>query len=81
MSEKLFNLKHEIGGVYNLKLNGDYYKVTLISINEAVSPNTTRVLIREHSIESFTNGNRLRKRHTKKSEVVPCTEVPLNDLW
>ncbi len=81
MSEKLFNLKYEIGGVYNLKLNGDYYKVTLISINEAVSPNTARVLVREHSIESFVNGAGLRKRHTKKSEVVPCAEVLLSDLW
>lgn len=81
MSEKLLNLKYEIGGVYNLKFNGDYYKVTLISINKEVNPILARVLIREHSIESFTNGTRLRKRHTKKSEVVPCTEVPLNDLW
>ena len=81
MLEKLKGHEYQIGHVYKLKLDGHFYQVTLIAIDETQNPPLARVLIREHSVDSFINHSGSRKRHTKKSEVVPCANVPLNDLW
>jgi hypothetical protein len=72
--------EYQIGRAYRLKLNDAHYRVTLIDIDRTSSPPRAHVIIREHSVDSFRGLSSVRKRHTKKSETVPCTDVPLNDL-
>lgn len=81
MIELMPRTEYKIGGSYNLKLDGLCYRVTLMSIDHDQSPPTAHVIIREHSIDSFNGDSSVRRRHTKHSEAVPCTDVLLHDLW
>ena len=71
---------YQIGGEYNLKLSGSYYKVTLIAIDSSQNPPIANVLIREHPVDSFEGDSMVRKRHKKRGEAVPIANVPLTDL-
>lgn len=75
------DVKYEVGHVYKLKLDNSYYRVTLISVDYSQNPPMAHVIIREHSVDSFIGDSNIRRRHTKHSEVVPCADVPLYDLW
>ena len=81
MAELSPEIEYRIGRSYRLKLNDSYYRVTLMSIDYEHDPPIAHVIIREHSVDSFNGDSDVRKRHTKHSEVVPCTDVPLSDLW
>ncbi len=72
--------EYRIGTAYRLKLNGFYYRATLMEINRSVESPQAHVIIQEHSVGSFLGESTSRKRHTKHSEVVPCTDIPLTDL-
>ncbi len=72
---------YEIGNVYSIKLGNSYYRVTLMHIDYSVKPPFANVVIREHSVDSFIGLSSNRRRHTKKSEFVPCKRVPLESLY
>jgi hypothetical protein len=72
--------KYKIGRAYRLKRDGAYYWATLISIDKQVRPPRANVIIREHSVDSFNGLSRVRRRHTKHSEVVPILTVLLKKL-
>lgn len=70
-----------IGRGYGLKKENGYFWVTLMSLDDSAIPPLAYVLIREHSIDSFTGRSNIRKRHKRQGEAVPCAIVPLTDLF
>lgn len=72
--------KYIIGQKYRLKLDDRYFWATIVCVDDNIDPPQARVVLQEHSIDSYIHGSNIRKRHTKRSEVVPCANVNLTDL-
>lgn len=71
-------MRHRIGGEYGAVIHDRDYRVTLVSVDKTKRPHRGQVIIRDHTVNSFTNGSEEERR--QGSEAVPVTRVNLRDL-